>query len=160
MKSEAIEQGIEATVPDATRKKMREIMAIRITNASIKLADWAIDGNGDAIDKFFLNLIGATNKKYAKYVNPENFTDAEKSALQKFEDLSNKDIRIEDDWASYTSAEGNVWAVYKKLNADGKHMSYVASRFTKIIAKSKPFEAGKKQSIRELLQLLKKVWQH
>ena len=71
MKSEAIDQGVAPlgdNFSDDVRKKMREVMAIRITNASIKLADWAIDGNGDAIDKFFLTLIELVNKKYGKHI--------------------------------------------------------------------------------------------
>lgn len=147
-------------IPTDVKKKMREVMSIKIASKALQLAEWAIASDGDSIDNFFFDLIETVKKKYDKYIDPEKMTEAEKAAVAKFELLSKRNIKITDYVAYYLSAENNEWVIYKKLYADGKHLAYYVSRDGKIVAKSKQFGIEKKQSLRELLSLMKSVWQY
>ena len=157
--SEAV-QNIDAVLPQGAKKKMREIMSIRIANKALQLAEWAIAGDGEKIDKFFLDMIQTVNKKYGKYEDPEEFTTAEKAAIAKFELLSKRNIKISDHSATYISPEQGQWTIYKNLYADGKRLAYFVSRNGKVQEKSKPFSVEKGHALRELLNLMKSVWQY
>lgn len=137
-------------------KKMTEFIASKINAKIVEISKWAAQGNKEDIDKFFEKVMDSARVKYGKYVSPENFTDSEARMLNKIENMG-LDVRLKNDSVTFNSPSHGPVTIVKNLYADNKRLHYVAYVNGMEKAKSQPFLAEKRFSLRDLGALLTKL---